>query len=95
METNLISEIAHKVFMKNSKIPKELQRNKKSNVIPDRVTLTKESLNLQNNLSKVSEFEKGREIQIQRIKKLINDGSYDIKNEVVDKIAENIANMLL
>jgi anti-sigma28 factor (negative regulator of flagellin synthesis) len=96
METTVISQIAQKVFYKNAKVPKELQKSSKSvSGSNDTVSLSKNAIENLSNSSEGVEFDKNREQKIDRIKSLIDGNNYQIDEGVIDKIAENIAKMFV
>ena len=96
METTVISQIAQKVFYKNSKIPKELQKSSKTATgSVDTVSLSSKAVEFQKDSVSGTEFEQSREQNIERIKSLVQDDNYQIDKELIDKIAEKIAAMFL
>ena len=94
METTLIAQIAQKVFYKSANIPKELQKSKKATVVEDQVTLSKDALAKQQVQSGGSAYDSERDMKVQRIHSLVEEGNYKMDKEVIDKIAEKIADML-
>ena len=94
METNIISQVAQKVFFKNAKVPEELQAAGEPNAVGDQVTLSKEAVAYIKSSEGSSEFENARELQLQRIKSLVNSGHYRLDRDVIDQIAEKIVNSL-
>jgi hypothetical protein len=94
METNIISQVAQKVFFKNTNVAKELQTTRDSNVVKDKLTLSKSAVDFIDSRSGSSDLEKNREIQVQRVKSLVQSGSYPFNKEVIDQIAEKIVQSL-
>jgi hypothetical protein len=94
LEATIISQIARKVFYKSAHIPKELQGEDKKQIVSDKVTLSKEAENLQK-ASQTSKFDKDRDMKLQRVKSLVQNDHYSLDKEVIDKIADKIANSLV
>jgi len=93
METSIISQVARKVFVKSSNIPKELQ-DARSKPASDSISISKEAQSIDSN-KEISEFDKNRQAEVIRVKSLVMENKYSMSDEVIDKIAERIANMLL
>ena len=95
METSLVSQIARKVFLKSANVPKALQKDPGSSVISDSVSISKDAQKLQKIATGETEFEKNRDMHVEHIKSLVQSGNYQFNGEIIDKIAEKIADTLL
>ncbi len=91
----LTSVIAQKVFFKNTQLPKELQKVKKSPESTDSVNISSDAEKLLKTSEKLTEFEKGRALQVERVKSQIENKTYNLDSKTIENIAEKIANMFL
>lgn len=101
MKTNeIVSEIAHLLRQREAsfKDPKEIKeiKSKHGATVPqDEVTLTSTAKSYANLEATSSEMEKEQFLKVERLKSLVNGGSYKLDDSMVESIAERIANMLV
>ncbi len=94
MNTNLISQIAQKIYYKNSKVPEELQASTENFTARDSVTLSKNAITFEEHSSSQTEYDKDRAIRFERIKSLVAADKYNMDSKVIEKIAEKIVGSL-
>jgi len=91
--TALTQVIAKKVFMKSAKVPEALQKTKNIPRDNDSVNISPSAAKISISSQNLTEFEKKRAIDLERVKNQIDGNSYVLDRQVIDQIAEKIANM--
>ncbi len=99
ISTDIVNEIAHlmaqrDLSLKDPKEAKQLKVQKGLTAPQDQVTLTSLAQNYAS-AGSTSELEKEQGMKVERLKALVGDGNYKMDHQMVETIAERIANMLV
>lgn len=100
ISTDIVNEIAHliqkrELTLKNPKDIKEIKVQTGLSLPHDAVELSSSAITYTSAESATSELEKEQGMKVERLKSLVNSGNYKMDQEMVNAIAERIANMLV
>lgn len=98
MKTNdIVNEIAHLMRVREVglKDPKEIKSEKGISKAHDEVTLTASAKAFAKSDATATELEKEQFLKVERLKSLVATGNYKLDDEMVESIAERIANTLI
>lgn len=100
MTTDIVNEIARlmaqrEVGLKDPKEAKELKSKGGLSQRPDQVTLTSTAKTYANHEVAETDYENEQYMKVERLKALVSGGNYHMNQEMVESIAERIANMLV
>lgn len=100
MTTDIVKELARlmaqrEVGLKDPKEVKEIKAQRGLSPRPDEVTLTSTAKTYANHEAAATDYENEQYMKVERLKALVNGGNYHMDKEMVESIAERIANMLV
>ena len=100
ISTDIVNEIARllaqrDLSLKDPKEAKQLKEQKGLAVPRDLVTLTSVGKSYASAAGSTSDLEKEQAMKVERLKALVGDGNYKMDHQMVENIAERIANMLV
>jgi anti-sigma28 factor (negative regulator of flagellin synthesis) len=98
MTTEIVNEIAHLMRQRelSLKDPKEIKAQKSVIEAPkDEVELSQSGEFYSNPVSTSNEYEKDQFMKVERLKSLVQTGNYKMDEDMVNTIAERIANMFV
>lgn len=100
IKNDIVNEIARlmaqrEVGLKDPKEAKELKAQRGISQRPDEVTLTSAAKTYASHEAAASDWENEQYMKVERLKALVAGGNYHMDKEMVESIAERIANMLV
>jgi anti-sigma28 factor (negative regulator of flagellin synthesis) len=100
ISTDIVNEIARlmaqrELSLKDPKEAKQLKAQKGMIAPQDQVTLSSVGKSYASAAGSTSELEKEQGMKVERLKALVGDGNYKMDHQMVETIAERIANMLV
>ena len=100
MTSDIVNEIAHlmaqrEVGLKDPKDAKEIKATKGLAKVQDQVSLTASAKTYASHQASGTDFEAEQSMKVERLKALVGGGNYHLDHEMVESIAERIANMLV
>ena len=100
MNSDIVNEIARlmsqrEVGIKDPQEKKQLKADRGISARRDEVTLSSTAKTFANREAGASELETEQSMKVERLKALVNGGNYHMDHEMVNTIAERIANMLV
>ena len=97
MTTQIVNEIAHMIRQRDLSLkdPKEVKLQKSSDVPKDEVTLSAAGEAFAHPVSTSNEYDKEQYMKVERLKSLVNSGSYHMDPDTVEAIASKIAKMFM
>ncbi len=100
MTTDIVNEIARlmsqrDVGLKDPKDSKEIKAQRGISKVQDEVKLTSTAKAYANHEGAASDLENEQNMKVERLKALVGGGNYHMDHDMVESIAERIANMLV
>ena len=100
MTNDIVNEIARlmaqrEVGLKDPKEAKQLKAKGGLSQSPDQVTLTNTAKTYASHEAAGTDYENEQYMKVERLKALVGGGNYHMDHEMVESIAETIANMLV
>ena len=91
--TALTQVIAKKVFMKNAKMPEHVQKAADISTDNDSVNFSITATRINSSTQNLTEFEKDRAVNLERVKSQVSQKTYSMDKQVINDLAEKIADM--
>lgn len=98
MTTEIVNEVARLMRQRDLSLrdPKEVKAQKSVLEAPkDEVEISETGASYANPVSTTNEYEKDQHMKVERLKSLVQTGNYKMDKDMVNSIAERIANMFL